>query len=125
MKRRHSLKLLSTLPLLAAFPTQVWAEHHEKKKDAKAGAMPMLDESEPLAKGLQYRADASKAPAMRTNKKSFCHNCAKYNVCMDGDSSCKPLSAAELKTAKAAPCQLFKGKAVAKEGWCLSWTAKS
>lgn len=119
MKRRETLKVLSALPLLAAMPSVAMAPG---KKEGKAGNM--LDPKDTLASAMQYVPDASKASAVRTDKKAFCHNCAKYNVCMDGDSSCKPLSAAELKKAKAAPCQIFKGKLVSKDGWCLSWQAK-
>ena len=87
--------------------------------------MKMLPESNPLAKAMQYREDASKAPAMRTNKKAFCYNCAKYNLCMEGDKECKVLPKKDLAKAKAAPCQIFKGGNVTREGWCLSWQPKA
>lgn len=135
MKRRQSLKLLSTLPLLVAFPATSLAKQSEKsdtkakadKKSEKAAGTPanLIDEKDSLASAMQYKHDASKAPAMRTDKKAFCYNCAKYNVCMDGDKSCKPLSPTELKKAQYAPCQIFSAKVVAKEGWCLSWQAKA
>lgn len=119
MNRRTTLKLLSALPLAAALPSVALA------KDEKAKKANLIDENNPLAKAMQYKHDASKAPAMRTNKKAFCYNCAKYNKCMDGDTSCKPLDAKTLKTANAAPCQIFKEALVAKDGWCLSWQAMS
>lgn len=126
MNRRHSLKLISALPLIAVLPSAAFAEaKKDAKKDAKkSNAGNMLDENDTLAKAMQYKADASKAPAMRTNKKAFCYNCSKYNVCMAGDKACKPLDKAALAKADAAPCQIFKSKLVAKNGWCLSWQAK-
>jgi len=119
MKRRHSLKLISALPLIAALPSIALGEAKKDASKGKAGAM--LDENDTLAKAMQYKADASKASAMRANKKAFCYNCSKYNVCMAGDATCKPLDKAALAKAEAASCQIFKGKLVAKNGWCLSW----
>ena len=122
MKRRNSLKLISALPLVAAFPSLATAKGSAPAKAKKSN---LIDEKDTLASAMQYKHDASKAPAMRTNKKAFCHNCAKYNKCMEGDKECKPLSEKELKTATEAPCQIFTGKNVAKEGWCLSWQPKA
>lgn len=116
MKRRLTLKLLFSIPFFAILPSL--------QAVAQAVKMKMLDENDPMGKAMQYKADASKASNLRTDKKAFCHNCAKYNVCMDGDTDCKPLDAKALKTANAAPCQIFKGSLVTKEGWCLSWQAK-
>ncbi len=134
MNRRSTLKLISALPLMAAFPVAALAQADKKAappaKDkaaaptAKAPAN-LMDENDTLAKAMQYKHDASKASPMRTDKKAFCYNCSKYNVCMAGDTSCKPLDAQALKTAEYAPCQIFNGKVVAKNGWCLSWQAKA
>lgn len=122
MNRRKTLKLLSLIPVLASLPIVIEAKQASKTKPK---SQPLIDEKDTLAKAMQYRHEASKAPAMRTNKKAFCYNCSKYNVCMDGDKACKPLDAKALKAANQAPCQIFKGKDVAKNGWCLSWQAKS
>lgn len=131
MKRRQSLKLISSLPLVAAFPSVALAKEAAPKADKKtdkkaAGKEPanLLSEKDTMANAMQYKHDASKASKMRTNKKAFCDNCAKYNVCMAGDTACKPLKPKELKTATAAPCQIFKAKVVKGKGWCLSWQAK-
>jgi hypothetical protein len=128
MNRRHSLKLLSSLPFFALVPSLLKAEVKKAtadKADAKTAGRSLLDENDTLAKAMQYKHDATKAPAMRTDKKAICGNCAKFNVCMDGDATCKPLAAEALKTAKQAPCQIFTGKDVSKSGWCLSWQAKA
>jgi len=124
MNRRNALKVLSALPLVTSLPAL--AQMSDPKKPAPAPAAKannMLDENDTLAKAMQYKADAAKAPAMRTNKQAFCYNCAKYNICMTGDTACKPLDKAALAKADAAPCQIFKAKLVAKSGWCLSWQA--
>jgi hypothetical protein len=130
MNRRHSLKLISSLPLLAALPSVALAQAQQgkAKKDKSPAAgkgKNLIDENDSLAKAMQYKHDAAQAPAMRTNKKAFCYNCSKYNVCMSGDDACKPLSKADLAKADAAPCQIFKAKLVAKNGWCLSWQEMS
>lgn len=120
MKRRQTLKLISAFPLVAAFPTMAVAKG--KKDKVKSN---LIDENDTLAKAMQYKHDANKASAMRTNKKATCFNCDKYNKCMDGDKTCKVLDAKALKKATEAPCQIFKEKTVAKDGWCLSWQAKA
>ncbi|MCB0379245.1 MAG: high-potential iron-sulfur protein [Bdellovibrionales bacterium] len=128
MNRRKMMKLLGLTPVVAALPSLAMAEKKADKKEAKKAAgkpANVLGEDEPLAKAMQYKHDASKAPAMRTNKKAFCHNCAKYNVCSPADKACKPLSADKVKTEAHGPCQIFPNKVVAKEGWCLSWQAKA
>lgn len=127
MKRRQSLKILSTLPLLASFPGLAFAKEEAKKEAKKAvtKGLPLIDEKDTLASAMQYKHDASKVGPMRSNAKAFCNNCAKYNVCMDGDKACKVLSAKDLKTATQAPCQIFKAKSVKGEGWCLSWAPKA
>ena len=137
MNRRKSLKLLSALPLIASFPSLATAAEKKKemkkdmkakapapaKKEAAKGPKNLISENDTLAKAMQYKHDATQAK-LRTNKKAVCNNCAKYNLCMDGDKTCKPLSAKALKKAEAAPCQIFKEKVVAGKGWCLSWQAK-
>ncbi len=135
MKRRQTLKVLSTLPLLAVFPAfaadPVKKEAKKNAKKAAGGAskklgkLTLIDEKDTLASAMQYKHDASKVGPMRSDKKANCANCAKYNVCMDGDADCKPLSKADLKKSDVAPCQIFKGKLVKAEGWCLSWQKKA
>ena len=121
MNRRGFFKVISTFLLFFQFiflTKRVLA----KKPDT---SLNLIDEQDTLAKAMQYRHNAGKASAARTNKKAFCYNCSKYNLCMDGDTVCKPLTAEILKKAQAAPCQIFKGKNVSKNGWCLSWDARS
>jgi hypothetical protein len=81
-------------------------------RGARAEDLPHLTEDDPAAKALQYHEDASAAP--RADKpgakadEQFCHNC-RFIQAESGDYR---------------PCQLFPGKAVAADGWCVSWAAK-
>ena len=120
MSRRFFLKITSAVFLSFHFFVFL-----SKKAGAEKSSDNLIDEQDTLAKAMQYRHDASRASVARTNKKAFCYNCSKYNVCMAGDSACKPLGVKDLGKAKAAPCQIFKSKTVARNGWCLSWESKS
>ncbi|MBY0384080.1 high-potential iron-sulfur protein, partial [bacterium] len=71
-----------------------------------------------LSNAMKYKADASKAGPERADKKANCANCQKYNKCSAADTACKPGA----KDAAYAPCEIFAGKVVAKNGWCMSWT---
>jgi hypothetical protein len=69
-------------------------------------AAPLVDENDPAAKGLGYRAKASSvdpahSPKYQAGQK--CANCRFYTGAA-GDAS--------------GPCPMFAGKAVAAEGWC-------
>ena len=80
---------------------------------AAEGDLPHLAEDDPTATALSYHNDASQAP--RTDKpgvpasEQFCHNCR----FIQADSG------------EWRPCQIFPGKAVNENGWCLSWVAKA
>lgn len=127
MNRRSVLRSLALTPvvLLAsrfAFAKDEKAATAAKTAPAAAGAAPAnaLGEQEPLAKAMQYVADASKAGPARTDKTAICKNCSKFNKCAPADKACKPVAG----EAAYKPCELFAGKVVATNGWCLSW-AKS
>jgi high potential iron-sulfur protein len=80
---------------------------------ARAGDLPHLSEDDTMAKALHYVNDAAKGN--RADKggtpagQQYCHNC-RFVQADAGDWR---------------PCQLFPGKAVNANGWCMSWTAKS
>jgi len=102
MKRRNTLKLLSTLPLLF-LPTSIFAQGDKKKNELpnkQQAPKSLLDENDTLAKALHYKHDANKASALRTDKNTFCYNCSKYNVCMKDDKNCKVLDSKTLQTAE-------------------------
>ncbi len=76
----------------------------------RAEDLPHLAEDDPTAKALSYVHDATKVDsAMRTGE-NFCHNCQHYSG---------------TKGAEWGPCALFPGKAVAANGWCNAWAARS
>lgn len=112
MKRRDLLKSTLLIPVGMLLSRVSFASSPATAAPANA-----LSESDPVAAPLKYKADANQAGPMRTNKTAFCHNCAKFNKCSAADKACKP----EKKGANYAPCELFAGKTVSKDGWCLVW----
>lgn len=121
MNRRSLLQVLALSPLALILPKISLAADKAAAPAAKpaAGAAPAnaLSETEPLSKAMKYYADASKAGPERTDKKANCANCQKFNKCSAADTACKPGA----KDAAYAPCEIFAGKVVAKNGWCMSW----
>jgi len=91
--RRLALGL--TLVPLAGLPS----------RRAHAAELPLLSESDPAAKALDYVEDAAKAKGAQSG--SLCSNCSVYSGA-DG--------------AAAGPCTLFPGKWVKAAGWCKSWS---
>ena len=80
--------------------------------EARAQDMPKLEESDPTAQSLKYVHDASSVdPSTRANPAADqnCANCALVQGA-DGDTW--------------RPCQIFPGKAVNADGWCLVWAPK-
>ena len=122
-RRRSLLQILALSPLALILPKIAQAgPAAAPAKAAPAGGKPAnaLGEAEPLAKGMQYVEDASKAGPARTDKKANCANCQKYPKCSPADTSCKPVEKDGY-----GPCEIFAGKVVSKNGWCLSWTKKA
>ncbi len=73
----------------------------------------MLDEKDPQAVALAYKADGTKTDKVKFPKYDTaqnCTNCALYQG-----------KAAD----KAAGCPLFAGKQVAGKGWCSAWAKKA
>ena len=79
----------------------------------EVSAQAMVNEKDPQAVGLSYKADASQVD--KTKNPNFalgsnCANCALFQV----------------KTGAAAGgCPLFAGKQVAAKGWCSAWIKKA
>jgi hypothetical protein len=69
-------------------------------------AAPMVPETDPQAKAVNYVADAKKSPKAKPGQ--ACANCALYQ----GGS------------ASAGGCAIFAGKQVASAGWCSAWAKK-
>ena len=85
--------------------------------DAKPSALPMLDEKDPTAVALGYKADAKKVDLKKFPKRAGAEGAKQFcNSCMFFQATGDP------KTAKSAPCQLFAGKQVSAQGWCNSWS---
>lgn len=75
---------------------------------AQAADLPHLDEADPMAVGLKYKADA--AASERPDDGATCANCQLYT---------------DPAAAEWGPCAIFAGKAVAAGGWCSSWVARA
>lgn len=76
-------------------------------------AAPLVQETDPQAVALNYKADATKVDKAKNPKYAAgqnCANCALYQG--------KP-------TDPAAACPLFAGKQVAAKAWCSAWAKKA
>jgi hypothetical protein len=79
----------------------------------QAKAQAMLAESDPLAVGFGYKADASKVDKAKQPKYvagQACNNCGLFQGAAG---------------AKAGGCPLFGAKQVAGKGWCNAWVKKA
>ncbi len=72
---------------------------------ARSADMPLLRESDPAAKALDYVEDASRAPQAQAG--SNCGNCSVYSGKADATQG---------------GCGLFPGKQVKAAGWCRGWS---
>jgi len=77
---------------------------------AMAQDLPVLSADDPMAQGLQYVPNASDSTADNYQEGQNCANC-NFIQGNEGDEY--------------RPCQLFVGKAVSANGWCISWVPKA
>jgi hypothetical protein len=83
---------------------------------SRAGAQaaaPKLEEGDPQAVALGYKADASKVDKAKYPQHAATQACSGCNFYQG-----KPTDAM-------APCQLFAGKQVAGKGWCTAFAKKA
>ena len=117
-QRRNFLKSgigLFGLSLLSGLSSRFSLAAAADKKD-----LPLVAETEPLAKSLNYKHDASAVPAKLRTKK--------FGV--EGkDQTCKSCVYFTAKSANAdeelGKCNLIVGKYVKNTGWCSSWMKKA
>jgi len=76
---------------------------------ARAADLPPVSPSDPTAKALDYVDDASKSSNPKHKAGDVCANCQFYTA---------------TNTTGRGPCQLFPGKSVDAQGWCVSHTPK-
>ena len=106
MSRRRALGVLATA--VAVIP----ATSLIGSRQAVAADLPHVDESDPIAVGLKYQHDATKAA--RVDKagtpadQQLCNNCQLAQG--EGDW---------------VACSVFPGKAVNANGWCTAWVLKA
>ena len=82
-------------------------------REVQASDLPKLSVDDAMAKAMKYTEDASSVdPASRNNPapEQNCANCALIQG-NDGDAW--------------RPCQIFPGKLVAADGWCMVWAPKA
>jgi hypothetical protein len=80
---------------------------------SQASAQAMVDEKDPQAASLSYKADATKVDKAKFPKfvaGSNCANCALYQA---------------KAGAAAGGCPLFAGKQVSAKAWCSAWAKKA
>ena len=76
-------------------------------RQAKADALPPLEESNPTAMGLSYKISQEAAKSVEGYEEGRkCENCALY-------------------TPENSGCRLFPANSVAADGWCKAWVPKS
>lgn len=81
-------------------------------ESAGAQTLPMLDEKDPTAAALGYKADATQVDKAKFPKYAAGQNCAGCQLYQG-----KPGTAS-------GPCSIFAGKAVSAKGWCSAYTKK-
>lgn len=80
---------------------------------SEASAQAMVDEKDPQAAGLAYKADGTKVDKAKNPKfvaGSNCANCALFQA---------------KAGAAAGACPLFAGKQVSAKAWCSAWAKKA
>lgn len=75
---------------------------------AQAADLPHVTADDPTAKALSYVEDASKSTNPQHKAGNDCANCQFYSGQAKGYG----------------PCQLFPGKSVHAQGWCISYSPK-
>ena len=68
-----------------------------------------VSESDPTAKALGYKADASSVGDTSYRQGSTCANCLQFEAGAEGVGA----------------CALFPGKSVSASGWCKAWVKKT
>ncbi|MDN5872097.1 MAG: high-potential iron-sulfur protein [Nitrococcus sp.] len=79
------------------------------------GGKEKVDPGSSQAQALHYTHDAAALPKSVARKPNeLCHNCRFFQA-----------QAAQGSSPQWAPCTIFGGKLVSRDGWCSSWTAQS
>ncbi len=113
IRRRGFLKISSLAAAAFALASRAGTSLAQTKAQDKKGALPQLDEKDPMAQALGYIHDATKVDKAKFKQYAAgqtCVNCQQYQG--------KPSDAW-------APCTIFPGKQVAGKGWCSVWVKKA
>lgn len=98
LSRRRFVQSAGAASVTLGFGTRGFAED-----------LPRVDESDPMAKALNYVHDAGTVDAATRLSDRYCNNCALFAGDADDEW---------------AKCSIFPGKVVAGKGWCNAWAAK-
>ena len=114
-KSRRDFLKISGLGLLSAAALSKITLSSVPAEAQNTKGLPMVSESDAMAKTLGYHADATKVDTKKWSKRAgpdgksqLCKTCILFN-------GTKPTNDAQ------GPCSLFPGKQVAANGWCNSW----
>jgi len=111
-RRRFFVQILGITGAVAFAPALLKAQ--EKRRSAApaagAGAIPLVDPKDPVAKAVKYVEDAKQSPESKGN---HCGNCGFYK-------KTETRAGKEVGT-----CTIFAGKLVHAEAWCASWNKKA
>lgn len=85
------------------------------QKSRAQGSKTKVNPDSSLAQSLNYTHDAAALPKSAPRKpNAFCHNCRFFQA-----------QAAQGDSPQWAPCTIFGGKLVSRDGWCNSWVAEA
>jgi len=104
--RRDFLLSVGTLAGAAAFANALIPV-------ADAAALPHLTTQDPQAAALHYTEDASKIDAAAASTHTAGAKCSNCKLFQGGSGDAF------------GPCQLYPGKAVSANGWCMGWQKKA
>lgn len=96
------LQISAVVPVSGLFANLAWAQD-----------LPVLSLDDPMAKALGYVEDTSTVDAAKYPKHAADQKCSNCQFIQGEDG------------ADVRPCNLFPGKGVKAEGWCVSWVKKA
>lgn len=90
--------------------TAVFAIAQFGVRPAAAAADALIEESDPQAAALGYKADARQVDAKKFPQHAAMQTCGNCSLYAGSDAT--------------GACAVFPGKTVARAGWCTAWTAR-
>jgi hypothetical protein len=104
------LAVVAPVAIKSLFTSEARAEQKRPARGGAAGAVPLVDAKDPMAKAVKYAEDFSKVADAKGNN---CMNCGFYK------------KAANENGKEVGTCTIFAGKHVLANAWCASWNKKA